>query len=245
MTFPAASSPETRAPWTARDTLAGAALTLVPLLLLELLSAGGSAPAKPLTPSQDLADAFSVLVTQIIIEGALLIAPIYYATRRAGTDRLRALGLRSTDAGMAVGLVILGLCLALVFELGYSALLTALHLTVQTNADRLGSLFHIEPLTVAATLLGAVLIAPVCEEIFFRGFLLPGAQRALSPWAAVAVTAVVFALAHGDAGSFVELLVLGVILCIVRIVTNSVWPCIALHAANNLLTAIVIVALFH
>ncbi len=241
-----ASLTEDRAPWSIRDTLIGAALTLVPLFALLLSSslAGGNAPpAKPLTASQDAATALAVLFQTIVIEGALLIAPIYYARRRAGGDWLRSLGLRGTNVGLALGMVVLGMAGALVFDFAYSALLTALHQNVATNADRLGTLFHYEPLTVEVTLLGSVLIAPICEEILFRGFILPGLRNSLSTAAAVALASVIFAAAHADIGSFAQLLALGAILCVARVATRSLWPCIALHVTNNALTAIIIITL--
>ena len=51
-------------------------------------------------------------------------------------------------------------------------------------------------LHLALLALFAGLIAPVCEELLFRGLLLRALQRRFSPLIAVAVSALVFALAH-------------------------------------------------
>jgi membrane protease YdiL (CAAX protease family) len=51
-------------------------------------------------------------------------------------------------------------------------------------------------LHLAALAVFAGLIAPVCEEVLYRGLLLRALQRRYSPVIAVAISALVFALAH-------------------------------------------------
>src|SRR6185295_13543668 len=54
-----------------------------------------------------------------------------------------------------------------------------------------------------AVAVGVVLIAPVAEELLFRGVLLRSLLRRVSPFTAVSVAAVVFAVVHvlGDLGT--------------------------------------------
>jgi hypothetical protein len=89
-------------------------------------------------------------------------------------------------------------------------------------------------------------IAPVAEEFFFRGFIFGAlrrlpvsvAGRDLGPWIAALLTGILFGLAHlGSAGLqyLVPLGFLGFVLCIVRWRTGSLYPCMALHSANNAL----------
>ncbi len=89
-------------------------------------------------------------------------------------------------------------------------------------------------------------IAPIAEEFFFRGFIF-GTLRKLpirlggvdgGPWVAAVVTGILFGLAHtGSASSqyLVPLGFLGFVLCLVRWKTRSLYPCMALHSANNAL----------
>jgi membrane protease YdiL (CAAX protease family) len=53
---------------------------------------------------------------------------------------------------------------------------------------------------------------------------------------------VLFTASHGDVGSAAPILVLGLLLALVRWRTGSIWPGMALHMANNLLAAAVIIA---
>jgi uncharacterized protein len=80
------------------------------------------------------------------------------------------------------------------------------------------------------------LIAPIAEEVFFRGFLFPVLRaRAGVAWGVV-ITGALFSLVHA-LGSPVEalivLFVLGAGLCLLYLRTGSLLPCIGLHAFNN------------
>jgi hypothetical protein len=60
----------------------------------------------------------------------------------------------------------------------------------------------------------------------------------LGPWIAAVLTGILFGLAHtGSASSqyLIPLGFLGFVLCLVRWRTGSLYPCMALHSANNAL----------
>jgi CAAX protease family protein len=104
---------------------------------------------------------------------------------------------------------------------------------------------HSTAALIAASIFVCV-VAPICEEFFFRGFLFGALRtwniriggRDFGTWLAAIVTGLLFGLAHtGSASSqyLVPLAFLGFVLCIVRWKTGSLYPCIALHSANNAL----------
>ena len=88
----------------------------------------------------------------------------------------------------------------------------------------------------AALLVKRVLIVPVCEELFFRGYLLP----ALSPQGRLRASVIVslcFALMHGSA--LTAHAALGLLLCLLTIQPGSLLAPILVHAGCNLaLTAL-------
>ena len=88
------------------------------------------------------------------------------------------------------------------------------------------------PLGTAMVFLVVAGIAPICEELFFRGYLF-GRLRSVGVWAAVLLQAVVFALYHLDLYGLPVYLGTGALLGLVRVVSGSLWPCIVLHAINN------------
>jgi CAAX protease family protein len=238
-------------PWSFLDTLRGLTLTLVPwfafLAYSQLSAKGGSAAPKPLSRGTDVAQGIAVLIITALVEGVFLIAPLYFALgrRSPATSRaegLRALGFRAVPFGSAVSMVAGGIVAVLAVTYLYGVIVDHFKLGLQTNVDTLLNELHAEPVTVLCTLFGAVFIAPFCEEIFFRGFAFAGLLRGMNAPLAALLSAVLFTAAHGDLGSSVPLFILGLILAYLRWRSGSIWPTIALHASNNLIATIFVLA---
>lgn len=238
-------------PWSFGQTWRGVLATLIPWVAFLLISAGtsssSSATSGTLSPAADAIGAIIFVIFTAIVEGAFLLAPGYFAVvrRRAGMtvrEGLRALGFRRTPLLPAIGWVLGGLAIVYAASFIYQALITRFSLGLHTNVDTLQQLGQHAPLTVIGTLIGAVFIAPFCEEIFFRGFAFAGFLRGMPVWVAVLLSALLFGIAHGDIGSFALLFVIGIVLAVVRWRTGSIWPGMALHMANNALAAVVVVA---
>jgi membrane protease YdiL (CAAX protease family) len=104
-------------------------------------------------------------------------------------------------------------------------------------------------LHLALLALFAGLIAPVCEELLFRGLLLRALRRRFSPVVAVAVSALVFALAHPALdptwGTFVivpALFGLGLVSGAAAVRRGDLSVSIMLHIGFNFLTTFSAVA---
>jgi membrane protease YdiL (CAAX protease family) len=87
-----------------------------------------------------------------------------------------------------------------------------------------------------------VVIAPLWEELCFRGALYPALRRAMGPAGAMAATGILFGLIHVSPPLIAPLTVLGVALAGIVEATGSLWPCIVAHAAFNALTVVQVVA---
>jgi uncharacterized protein len=84
-------------------------------------------------------------------------------------------------------------------------------------------------------------VAPVVEETFFRGFLYQALRNSWGVWLAIPASAVIFSAVHLTPDKFVQLAILGCALAFVFYKTESLWPCIMLHALNNTLAFIALV----
>ena len=76
-------------------------------------------------------------------------------------------------------------------------------------------------------------VAPVVEELTYRGLGFAAVRDAFGNGAAVGVTAIAFGLAHGLFVALPVLTIFGLILAWVRLTTGSIYPTIALHAVFN------------
>lgn len=82
-----------------------------------------------------------------------------------------------------------------------------------------------------------LIAAPISEEVFFRGFLFEGLARSrLGGRAAVVLTAAVWAAIHTqyDAFDMSSVFIIGLLLGAARLRSGSLWLCVGLHAALNL-----------
>jgi sodium transport system permease protein len=78
-----------------------------------------------------------------------------------------------------------------------------------------------------------VLLAPVCEELAFRGFILTGLRQRFHPWTAILLSSLLFAVSHLNVFQFLPTLILGVVLGLVATRSRSVLPGILLHLLYN------------
>lgn len=93
----------------------------------------------------------------------------------------------------------------------------------------------------AAAIASMALVPAVCEELCFRGALLPLVRRMTGSWhAAVIVSAAVFSLAHMDMTAFLARTVLGIVLGAAFVATKSLAAPVLLHFCNNLMVVIVL-----
>jgi uncharacterized protein len=76
-------------------------------------------------------------------------------------------------------------------------------------------------------------IAPVVEELTYRGLGLGAVRDHYGTGAAVVVTALAFGLAHGLFVALPVLTIFGLILALLRLRTQSLYPCMILHGVFN------------
>jgi hypothetical protein len=92
--------------------------------------------------------------------------------------------------------------------------------------------------SLAAIILFGVVLAPIFEELMFRGFLLPLLVRSVGPWLGILLTAVPFALLHGTQNQWAWQPVLligiaGIAFGYVRYKTGSTTAAFLMHSAYN------------
>ncbi len=90
-----------------------------------------------------------------------------------------------------------------------------------------------DPMVLILMAVAAVLVAPVSEEIVFRGYLYPAAKKFAGPWMAAICTGLVFAAAHGSLAALLPLFIFGVVLAVLYEKTGSIWAPVAVHFCFN------------
>lgn len=122
--------------------------------------------------------------------------------------------------------------------------MAALLLVAARAADWLGyqppphplSLFFLEDqpaLWLCYGVLFTCLIAPMIEEILFRGVLFPALRGRLPFWQAAALSGLFFGALHANWVSFLPIASLGMLLAYLYEATGSLYASIAVHAMHN------------
>ncbi len=79
-------------------------------------------------------------------------------------------------------------------------------------------------------------VAPICEEFLFRGFIFTALRNWQGMWPAAIITGLLFGGVHAGSAPAVDLVplaFLGFGLCLLYRITGSLYPCIAAHSLNN------------
>ena len=93
-----------------------------------------------------------------------------------------------------------------------------------------------DPLALALLAFTAVVLAPLFEEVIFRGTLLPVLARRFGPLAGVLWSGLLFGMAHISIGELAPLTVLGVGLGVVRMSSGRLLPSVLMHGTWNAVT---------
>jgi membrane protease YdiL (CAAX protease family) len=163
---------------------------------------------------------------QLAAEGGFLLVPIVIAARWGATSigqALRSLGVRSFRFSEVKWMAaVIGIYL--LFTFSYTTLIGKPH-------QNFGKGFGAVPFQV----LLIVVMAPICEEVCFRGMLFSGLRERLPLIAAAAISGAIFGGLHALTGisAVPPLIVFGFLLALLYEKTGSIIPGILLHALNN------------
>ena len=169
------------------------------------------------------AEAFSFL---LLTFGILRV----HAPERTAMD---ALGLRSTHPGLSALGFALGMVLQVPAESLHQLVLRHFPMSELELANRAALLSASSTSKIVALVVVVTCVAPLVEELFFRGAMFGALRRSQSVGGAAAATAVAFMLGHLDVRSWPGLLVVGAVLAHLRAVSGSLLPCLALHVGFN------------
>ena len=175
-------------------------------------------------------------VAQLAVGLALMGTALIFALTDAGGSlrgALQRLGLGSMTR-RALGMAVLAWLTYLVIAMFLTPLLEPQQedVTNELGAD--------ESTVLSAIFAGIliVIIAPLSEELFFRGFMYAGLRRALPLWPAAVISALIWGSLHlsgGNVGVALQLSVFGVVLAFLYERSGTLWAPIIAHLINNAL----------
>lgn len=226
----APDDPLERRVWALRDLALGfavLALGFLAVIAIQVLMVGLGASGNP-----DTIDVPRALLT-LGFEGLLGVVALLLAARRGFS--LRALGLRLPRRWALLPGAVLSAYAALV---AYQVVLQLLaHFGVETSGLSEGNTLPVGGgVSLAAWILlgvAVVVVAPIAEEIFFRGLVFRALAGRMPLPAAYAVSGLVFAAFHLNVSVLVPFALIGAIFAWAFWNSGSLWTTIGAHAAVN------------
>jgi len=217
------------APWTAPVALlAGLFLALVGGLVVDVpaLLAGVKITSSHTPPGVSIADT-------IVQDTGFVLVAVYCAHLGGRAVRSAQFGLRRPGVGWvsAAGFVLLLLAVYLLLGAIWSTLVRP---EEEKLLETLGSNESTALLLASAAL--TCVVAPICEELLFRGYIFTALRNWRGTLPAALITGLLFGLVHvgsAPALDLVPLAGLGFGLCLLYRYSGSLYPCMIAHSLNN------------
>jgi len=194
--------------------------------------------------AQDEATADPSMTASLVVSAAALLGFVALAYVLSATSSLvpnDVFAWNSRPAGICAAAFVAGLTMG---PFGGWLAERLVNLSEVFSADHLEEIARLiyagSPVSRAVAMTLVLVLAPLFEELLFRGFLWDCLQRALGSRAALVSSSLLFALYHGDPLHVVSVLPLSFLLGTLRLRTGSIVPCIAAHFGNNLLSLILL-----
>jgi membrane protease YdiL (CAAX protease family) len=176
-----------------------------------------------------------------LIWWALILGPILLSLRFRGFKLGRVFGIDRMPVGrsLLLGVSLLISAYPMVLAVGYLASVV-LKINPSTDTQEVMRIFEnaTAPAQRIPIILLAVVIAPVAEELTFRGYLYGVIKRYFGAVPALVFSGILFALIHLNLPSFFPLLVLGWVFALSYELSGSLLVPMTMHAVFNALNLI-------
>jgi uncharacterized protein len=207
---------------TARNAFVGLGVAIVAVVIASGLLAVPFAAA-----GADLEDG-PFVIAGTVVQDLVVIAVAYFICADLGRPTARTFGLRpfrSSAFGWIFAALVVYLVLASVYTVLFDPPSEQLPNGLE-DADR-------DVLLAVATGVLLIGIAPLAEELFFRGFIYQALRNSYGVLPGAILSGLIFGAIHLELFKIVQLAILGVILALLFEKTRSLWSPIILHGVNN------------
>lgn len=187
----------------------------------------------------------TIIITQVvIILGAALVYRKYFSHDRTRWPTFRGFGMSPVALGVVIiASVVLGLLGNLLGGLMIQ-IFPGLAPVAEQYQQTIESLLLVDDLWLQLLgVAGVVLVAPICEEVLFRGTILAEQRRGQLAAGAIVLNGVLFAAMHLNPVGFLSLMLIGCYFAHVTLRSGSIWGAILGHAALNLVNGVLLLRL--
>lgn len=186
-----------------------------------------------------------IMLGVYLLQSLIIFIPLYFFTFVKYKSSIRDFGFNRINIFTSLGAAVL----AYLGYLGLNYVILRISQIVGQGLPGFGEQQPILPLfgddrySVIIAIVVIVVIAPIIEEMFFRGYILQTLLKKNTAFSASIITALIFAVVHFDFQSIIPIFILGLILNWLFLKFKSIWPSIFFHVLNNLITLLILIFL--
>jgi membrane protease YdiL (CAAX protease family) len=196
-------------------------------------------------PESTVGESAVGIATQLLLVAVIVAITAPFA--RGGSEEgprlfrrapLSALGLSFDDSrknalrGLAGGAMALTVAVAVSYLVGLLCRALEMHVPTHPMIERAGTTAG--PLEIAVILFSAVVVAPLAEEVVFRGFIFPSVRDRWGLVAGILVSSLLFGLMHAGLPAVAATFVLGAAFCALYERSGTLVAPVTAHALFNL-----------
>ena len=173
---------------------------------------------------------FTALV-YIVTATLVIIAP--YCIKKSWKSSRNKLGLRELPTFTDIGIGIIGFVATLCVASVVSTILQSLKLIDVNQVQNTGFSNLYSPLDRVVAFISLVVLAPVAEEIIFRGWLYEKLKKYNNVIVSIVLTSILFGALHGQWNVGITVGIMSVFMCIERELTGTIYAGIITHMLQN------------
>ena len=173
------------------------------------------------------------------IQVILMLGVVWFFAIRRRRSTLRDLGLKYYSIIKTIWYCFISLLVIFLVSFLYVFLMNSLF-GIEAPSSKIEVLVRNRSISSNILLVVVAVIAPLSEEVFFRGFLYSAFKKSWGINVALFLSSFLFAIVHLELYSFIPLMIIGWLLAYLFEKTKSLMPAIFLHSVYNLILILIL-----
>lgn len=171
----------------------------------------------------------------------ILIIPVPYLINKKFKTSREELGLTGWPTWTDIGLAPIGYIAATIGALGLVSVFSLFPWFNAAETQEVGAQMMISGWDRALAFLRLVIIAPVIEELVFRGWLYGKLRAKVAMPIAILLVSVLFGIVHGQWNVGVNVFAMSIVLCGLREITGTIYAGILMHMLKNAIALAILI----
>lgn len=182
---------------------------------------------------------FVCLVLSDILAVVLIVLIPHLIHKKFKTSR-DELGLSELPTWTDIGLAPIGYIVATLLALGLVSLFSLFPWFNATENQSLGATFLSTGWDRALAFIKLVIVAPIVEELIFRGWLYGKLRAKVAMPIAILLVSLLFAIVHGQWNVGVNVFAMSIVLCSLREITGTIYAGVIMHMIKNAIALVLL-----